>query len=79
MSYKKLRNRSKIDDFDATIDQEELEVSLRALFECENPIQAAKEMLDTTKKPRREWVLAALVVIEVIENEEKSKSDQKTG
>ncbi len=79
MSYKKLRNRSKIDDFDATIDQEELEVSLRALFECENPIQAAKEMLDTTKKPRREWVLAALVVIEVIENEQKSKSDQKTG
>ena len=60
------------------IDTEELESSIRALLNCENPVVEAKTIL-TMEHPRVEWVIAALTVIEVIESEIQSRSIAKTG
>ncbi|AFS52812.1 hypothetical protein LFML04_0576 [Leptospirillum ferriphilum ML-04] len=78
-SYQKLRSR--IESFDMSmdgIDAEELESSIRALLNCENPVVEAKNLLKM-ENPRTEWVIAALTVIDVIESETQSQSLPKTG
>ena len=78
-SYQKLRSR--IESFDMSmdgIDAEELESSLRALLNCENPVVEAKNLLKM-ESPRVEWVIAALTVIDVIESETQNQSMPKTG
>jgi hypothetical protein len=78
-SYQKLRSR--IESFDMSmdgIDAEELEQSIRALLDCENPVVEAKTLL-AMEHPRVEWVIAALTVIDVIESETQSRSMPKTG
>ena len=78
-SYQKLRSR--VESFDMSmdgIDAEELEQSIRALLDCENPVVEAKTLL-AMEHPRVEWVIAALTVIDVIESETQSRSMPKTG
>ena len=78
-SYQKLRSR--IESFDMSmdgIDAEELESSIRALLNCENPVVEAKNLLKM-ESPRGEWVIAALTVIDVIKSETQSRSLPKTG
>ena len=78
-SYQKLRSR--IESFDMSIDgidAEELEYSLRTLLGCENPVVAASEIIEM-EKPRQEWVIAALTVIDLVESETQSQSLPKTG
>jgi len=78
-SYQKLR--SSAESFDMTmdgIDTEELESSIRALLNCENPVVEAKDLI-AMEHTRVEWVIAALTVIDVIESETQSRSIAKTG